>query len=235
MAKRSKYVWAIGHIDKEHIFRVQSDIDRIGLNVEAYIPTIRVLSKRHKSHSVYANIPLMMNYGFFKVLAKDIKNYEYMNRLRDCSPCIISWLKNTANAQRSKLRKNLDEAIPIAYTHQPFITRLEELQRINDVYSPHELQQVSPGETLTLQCYPFEGMQAKVIKVDLDKRKVKVELLDALQSTFFKERIDLDFEHVFFTVYKSETDENSLMKNVSYFEDFKERNKNHKSFKDANS
>jgi transcription antitermination factor NusG len=234
--KKSKYVWAIGHINKDHIFRVESDLLKNPKfeKVEAYIPTIRVLSKRVSRHSVYDNIPIMMNYGFFKVTRKQVKDYAFMLELKESTPCLIGWLKNLADAKKSKVKANQDEAIPIAFTERPFINRLEELQKINDIYSPHELKKRAIGEIIVLKCYPFENLEAKILGIDMDKRKVKVELLDAMGSGFATGKIDIDFEHVFFTIYKSEIDPDSLGKDT-YLEDYKTANKNHQVFKDGTS
>jgi transcription antitermination factor NusG len=202
--------------------------------VEVVIPTVRVLSKKYKSHPVYENIPIMMNYGFFKVTRKQIKDYSFMNKIKAATPCISGWLKNQANAPKSKLKKNVDEAIPIAYAEKEFIKYVKDLAIKNDVYSPFELQKIAPGEIVTLKCYPFDNMEAKIISIDLDKRKVRVELIDAVGTGFGTGKLDLDFEHVFFTIYKSETDPDAMSR-ATYLEDLKTQNKNHKVFEDENS
>jgi transcription antitermination factor NusG len=236
MVKRSKYVWAIAQINKDHIMRAQHDLDKhYDLSkVEAFIPTVRVLSKRYKSHPVYENVPIMMNYGFFKVTRKQIKDYAFMNKIKAATTCISGWLKNPANAPKSKLKKNVDEAIPIAFTEKDFIDYLTNLQLANDVYSPFELQKVAPGQIVTLKCYPFENMEAKIILINMEKKKVRVELVDAVGTGFSTGKLDLDFEHVFFTIYKSETDPDAMSKAV-YIEDLKLQNKNHKTLKDEDS
>ena len=236
MAKRSKYVWAIAQVNKDYILLAEYDLQKHYdlKEVKAYIPTVRVLSKRHKTHPVYENIPIMLNYGFFRVTRKQIKDYAFMNKIKAATNCISGWLKNQANAPKSKLKKSIDEAIPIAFTEQEFINHLEKLQKENDVYSPSELSKVSPGEIVTLKCYPFENMEARVISIDKIKKKVKVELVDAVGTGFGTGKLDLDFEHVFFTIYKSETDPDAMSKAV-YFEDLKIKNKNHKSLKDEDS
>lgn len=237
MAKKDKYVWAIGYINKDLCLKIQWDLEKYPefKNVEVCIPTVRVLNKKFKSRMVYDNIPLMLNYGFFKVTKKQILDMGFMNRLKEASVGLTGWLKNLANADKQslkRLKKNIDESLPIAFTDSSFIERIKKLAELNDVYSPSELSKLAKHQTITLKVYPFDGMQAKVLEIDEDKRKVRVQLIDNV-GTGFLDKHWLDFEHVFFTIYKSETD--PTLSGLIYLEDIRIVNQNSKAFKDETS
>jgi len=202
-----KDVWLIAYVNRDYIDIAQEELTAYDYHfIKAYIPTVKVLKKKFKGKNMFEFIPLLFNYGFFKVPYNHATNEDFLSVLRARITCIYGWVKDPTKdvlKNNPKLRMDnngLIEAMPVtALATDKEIARLIKKSRAINVYSAEDLKAFSPGDYIKLKGYPFDNIPAEIIKINLRKREVKVKLLiDALVK-----EATVSFENVFYTVYQS--------------------------------
>lgn len=202
-----KQVWLIAYVNRKHIEVVQSELIEYGYKeVEAYIPTIKVLRKKFKGKNCFEFIPLLFNYGFFKVPYESACNSEYLSELRQRITCIYGWVKDPIKEmQKDRHLKasntNLSNAIPrAAVATDKEIQEMVKTSGDMGIYTQEDLKRIGPGDYIKLEGYPFEGMPAEVVSINHKKGEVSVKLL--IDSFITGKEIKVSFDNVFYTVYK---------------------------------
>lgn len=202
----NKTVWAIAYINRDFIDIANSELERYGYNeIEAYIPTVRLLKKRFKGKNVFEFVPLLFNYGFFKMPYNKAINPDYLMELRQRITCIYAWVKDPAQLHPNKTNLKKDnsgfsDALPqAAVATDKEVARMIKATQSMSIYCSEDLKRIKPGDHLQLEGYPFEGMPAEVVKINHKRGEVIVKLdMDAIVK-----EVTVSFENVFYTVYKN--------------------------------
>lgn len=211
-----EYIWCIAYIHRDFLDRVQSELKRYKYDIETYIPTVRVIKKKFKGKNMFEFVPLLFNYGFFKIPYKDACNPDFLMELRSRITCIYGWVKDPAyTVKNSKVRLNdSDKALPAsAFAKDKEIAKLIKTSGNINIYSEEDLDKLKPGDYIELKGYPFENMPAEIISINNKKKEVRVSLL---LDVIVKE-ITVSFENVFYTMYNGGYDD-SLTSDISYDE-----------------
>lgn len=206
----SNNVWVVAYINRDHISIAQEELKRYGhKDIEAYIPTVRMLKKRFKGKNVFEFVPLLFNYGFFNIPLAKAKNPDFLMTLRHNITCIYAWVKDPAkaNIDRTGLKEdntNFDDALPqCAIATDEELSRLIEASESMSIYNSEDLDKLKPGDYIKLQGYPFDNMPAEIININKKKGTVKVKLeIDSLIR-----EATVSFENVFYSVYKDFSEE----------------------------
>lgn len=202
----SKKIWVLAYINRDFINRAEIELERYGHNdIEAYIPTVRLLKKKFKGKNVFEFVPLLFNYGFFKIPYHKAINPDFLMELRHHITCIYAWVKDPAkiHLQSTNLKSdnsNFTDAIPhIATATDKEVTRMIKASESMSIYNADDLKRFQPGDHLQLEGYPFDGMPAEIIKINHKKKEVVVKLnIEAIVR-----EVTVSFENVFYTVYKN--------------------------------
>ena len=230
------YIWCIAYISRDQIHRVEKDIAFYKFDIEAYIPTVKILKKKFKGKEEFEFIPLLFNYGFFKLPYKDACNHDYLSELRVKITCIYSWVRDPAALLDDKelpLEKNQLGDIKMADLNDKEITKLlkesnshttgwpktaiasdKEIATLikqsgkKSIFSKDDINNLKPDMVITLHGYPFDNVRALVIDLNKSSKVITVELL--LGNTF--KEVKVSFENVFYTIYK-DFDENKSVAN----------------------
>ena len=80
------------------------------------------------------------------------------------------------------------------------IIRVKRSQSSKSIYSSADINNLYPGKIVILKGYPFNGLEAEVIKVHKKRQEVQVKLL--LQTHMSK--VMVSFENIFYTIYKDD-------------------------------
>lgn len=217
-------IWGIAYINKTYVSHIERDLERNNYyNIGFAIPQIRIVEKRFKGKAHFREVPLLFNYGFFQLTLEESSNREYLEEIRKKVNGIYSWIYASTDTIKEKTKrfKKLDkekyllnhpddEALLEYHPHKPLIPKIEVVkEEVVDyfmtlaekcsVFSDNDIKNCKPGTLVTLQGYPFEGLNAEVLSVDEKREKVKVKIL--LADTLFRE-VTVDFENVFYTIYK---------------------------------
>lgn len=229
MAQREsvRYTWYVAHIDGSMVEHLQDELDRIENTelVEVYIPTVKILKKQFKGKDHFEDVPLLLNYGFFKIPVSWGTNLEFMRTLQENISCLVSWSKDPARliAEEKVRFKALEEdSEDITTKTKTYNTRRErktyspiaqatdeEIQAIIDIedslsiHSDEDLERLQPGQIVRLKGKPFHDLEAEVLKIDRNRRKVLVKI----GSGELFNNVEVEFENVFYSVYTDDMDE----------------------------
>lgn len=219
MAKSKKadahyFSWLVAYIDADKIGKVQEELTRREYKeITAYIPTVSVLKKTFKKRNTFEDVPLLFNYGFFRVPRKYAIYKNYLEQMQQDISCIYSWVKDPAKIIKKIPNLRLGERDFYPETEIPVATATaEEIAKlVNDAfdYSAHsaeDIARIEAGQIVTLHGYPFEGVQATIVEVNPKKElvTVKIELFDQMRN------VEVKYDNVVFTIYHAKSYDDSV-------------------------
>ena len=195
MARRPS-TWVICYINSSKLNTLQEDLSQFRKykQIKAYIPMVRVLKKQFKNKKHYDEIPLLFNYGFFEVPSYFIYNPHFLDMMKKDIGAIYAWVRNPGKT--IEINPNW-----IATASSQEIQNLVLQQEDNSIRSGVDTDKLGPGSIVTLSGYPFDGLQAEIIEIDPKKKEVLVSLLLENSMT---DRVKVDFDNIYWTIYKSE-------------------------------
>lgn len=209
MAK-DKYVWLIAYIDSSKVHRLEKDIDKFPeyqINIDAHVPMVRILKKKFKGKDFFDEVPLLFNYGFFRVPLVWAINRDILDIMKTNITCIYSWVTDPAKKDQtmksSRLRKDILRALPYAYCDEETVKRLLTVAKKESIHSSENIENLKPGDLINLMGYPFEGMEASVVSVDKRGKTVIVEI----GSLGISKEVKVSFDNVFYSIYRGSHDE----------------------------
>lgn len=211
------FSWLVAYIDAEHVKSVHEDLCNFSeySEVEAYIPTVKILKKTLKGKNSYEYVPLLFNYGFFKVPRKYAVFENYLEGMKRNIPCIYGWVKDLA-----KINKNTDglrlgerkfineEEIGIAVVSSKDIAQLVKSAVDYSVHSREDIDRLKPGQFIILHGYPWDNMQGTVVEINPNKKSVKVKMM--LLNQLRDVAVDVSYDNVFFTIYHGRRYDDSI-------------------------
>jgi transcription antitermination factor NusG len=228
MPKKEKYwVWLIAYIDSATVKLVHKELKRYleYKEVEVFIPTVKVLKKTFKGDDKFDEVPLLFQYGFFKVPRKYAVSSAYLENMQNNISCIYGWLrdphKNILRDATRKMKKIKDKDIPIATATPDQIADLVKKAFDFSIHTPDEIDSVKKGDFVTLRGYPFDNVQAEIVELNAKKKKakVKIHIFDGTKE------VDVSFDNIFFTVYHEGGYDDRLSNNESLDELMEHRRK----------
>ena len=204
-------IWCIAYINRNFINHVVHELEEYGYNeVEAYIPTVKVLKKKFKNKQEFEEIPLLFNYGFFKVPYDKACNEEWLGMLRQRITAIYGWVKDCSDvienrpglkeAEEDEFVHNYLEKVPrAAVATDKEVSEMVKSARAMNIFSQEDIDSLKKGDFIVLKGYPFDDLPAEVIRISKKRKEIKVKLLlDTAMS-----EVKVSFENVFYTIYSS--------------------------------
>lgn len=228
MRTKEKYVWVIAHIDVATIDRIDRDLAKNEdyAKIKTHIPLVQIMSKKFKGKEHFEQVPLLFNYGFFKIPLAYAQNHDLLAQIKEDITCISHFVKDPA---RSGVRKSKyadrDENTPLT-KRQKYLDKIrgvicatatlkeiKEMIRVAEdesIHSSDEIDRLEPGHIVNLMGYPFEGMQARVEFIDTKAKKVTVTLKLAVtdedeedeEATYSGNPVVVSFDSVFYSIYR---------------------------------
>lgn len=216
-AKGNKYCWVVAYIDSTFLGQCQDQLTkhREYKEVEPLIPTVKVLKKKFKNKLHFEDVPLLFQYGFFKIPRSLAIHHAFLENLQKDISCIYGWVKDPLKKVRSRIvekgqEKGLSDLhVPVATATAEEISELIKATVNIGAHSADDINMLSSGDWIILKGYPYEGMNAEFISKNDKKRLVRVRLIlfDAVRE------VEVSFDNVFFTLYENEGyDETKLSK-----------------------
>jgi len=202
------FCWLIAYIDSDTVHLVKRELKRYleYKEVEVFIPTVKVLTKTFKGEDKFDEVPLLFQYGFFKVPRKFAVSEIYLENMKNNITCIFGWLKDphkVIDGEQNTRKKNIpDSAIPIATATSREVAQLVKKAFDYSIHSSEDIGSIKPGDYITLRGYPFDNMQAEIMEIDAVKKKAKVKI----HILHGDRPVDVSFDNIFFTVYQSYDD-----------------------------
>lgn len=195
-------VWIIAYIDSTKIEHVVKDLRKKSIyrDIIAYIPTVRILQKKVKNQEIFEYVPLLFNYGFFKIPLPLACNEDFLIGLKQNIQCIFGWVKDSAKTIKSQIEDEGESYNPqVALATERDIANMLLSEEESSIYSAKDLEGLTIGNTITLRGYPFENINAEIISINHNKKQVKVKLeLDSILK-----EVTVSFDNIFYTVYRA--------------------------------
>jgi hypothetical protein len=174
---------------------IARDLESFGYgDIKFTIPTVRILKKKFKGKNFYEEVPLLFNYGFFRIPLIGARDKDYLQRMKVAINGIYNWLYRT----QGSLPETCD--IPPILVGSIKMSELAKLKRValeNSIYSSDEVEGLGVGKYIILRGYPFDGMAAEVLEVHPKKQLIKVNLI----SGGLLNEVSVHFSNVFYSIY----------------------------------
>lgn len=209
------FSWLIAYINTSYIDRVYTDLKKNPeyRDIEVYIPTVKILKKTFKKENYFEDVPLLFNYGFFKIPRKYAVHKRFLEDLKTNVNCIFAWVNDPLKVMGKKPNLRPDNKFTWDDTHVPVATATsEEIATLvqaayqTSVYDGDDINRLNPGMIIKLRGYPFDNILAEVVEVYPKKHKVRVniEMFDQVKDVL------VSFDNVFFTIYHSGSYDDSV-------------------------
>ncbi len=202
--KKREYVWCICHIDNKLYGSIEAELKEAKYDdIKVYIPTLSILKKRSKGKDIYEDVPMLFSYGFIRMRKEKAFSRVFLHRLKKAIPGIHSWVKSPETMHQRKIKARIqnaedwDDFSIVATVSRKEIRRLKRLSKENKVYSKYDIAQLTVGSYIVLRGYPFDGVQATVLEINLNTQNVKVKLFPNGGEI----EIWLPFENVLYSTY----------------------------------
>ena len=218
MKKRKPHVWCIARIN-EYYPQIPEDLINMGFSeVKTFIPTVKILNKKTKGKNVYKEVPYLFHYGFFRIPLEKAYSRPYLNSIRRKVPGITSRLKGQESMHRKKKKARVDNPDDFDDFSIVAMVSTKEVRRIRraaknknkQVFANDEIANLKIGDYVILRGYPFEGVDATILDLDLRNRMVKVEMYPQMGQMVMK----LPLDNVVFSIY-NDFNENKLWSSAS--------------------
>jgi len=219
-------VWVICYISSKNLNTLNKDLrsHRKYMGIKSFIPMVRVLKKRHKNVDYFDDVPFLFNYGFFRVPKYFIANSHFLDKMRKDIGCIYAWVYDKARINEDEFkrgRKNyLYNPKGLALVTQEELVTVKRMQGYKSIFTKDDVDNLYPGKVVILKGYPFDDLEAEVVKVYHSRKKVQVRLLIAENIS----KVMVSYENIFFTIYNNQY-MNTEMKESS-FDELKSRGSN---------
>ena len=204
--KKSHRTYAIFYLKNKYYQGINHKLEELGLSpkIKAIIPTLNILKRNSRGKMLFENVPILFNYGFMKMPVELAYSRTFLNTLRKKIPGIRSWLKDTETIFSRKKRKRIDNAedwddfSKVATVKRDVVRRFIKLAKANKQYSVEELMSLKIGDYITLNNYPYEGVDATVLSIDYNAKMVEVVMYPEYGKLITK----LPFDDIFYTIYR---------------------------------
>lgn len=202
----SPTVYCIFYLEKDYYTKINEDLKSQGYsNIRAIIPTVRILRKIVHGREVYEEVPLLFNYAFMRMSKDKACSREYMNKLKRDIPGIRNWLKSNNTLAPKKIKKRVDnidifdDFSLVATATKKEVRYFQRLSRKNKRFSLSDLMNISIGDYIILNGYPYEGVDATVLDINHNTKMIKL----LLYPNVGKMEVTLPFDQVIYTVYSN--------------------------------
>lgn len=179
--KRPPYTYAICRLDHKFWPYINQELkDRGYKHIRAIIPVVKVPLRSKSGHNDYKEVPLLFNYGFIRMSTEKAFNRQFLRKLKTQIPGITGWVHNTVTMHPRKQRKRIDNAedwddfSQVATVKKSDIKFYRRMARSKNIYSKADVINLKIGEYITLHGYPFEGMGAQVLDINLTTKYISL-------------------------------------------------------------
>lgn len=179
--KRPPYTYAICRLDHKFWPYINQELkDRGYKHIRAIIPVVKVPLRSKAGHNDYKEVPLLFNYGFIRMNTERAFNRQFLRKLKTQIPGITGWVHNTVTMHPRKQRKRIDNAedwddfSQVATVKKSDIKFYRRMARSKNIYSKADIINLKIGEYITLHGYPFEGMGAQVLDINLTTKYISL-------------------------------------------------------------
>lgn len=207
MKKRQKFTYCIFYLERKLYKKINEQlVDEGYTRIKAIVPTVNILRKTIKGKMIFEEEPILFNYGFIRMPTECAFSRPFLNKMKKKIPGIHHWLKNTETLHPRKKKARIDNAedfddfSKVATVPRSEVRRFLKLSRENKKYSLDDLVNLKPGDYVSLNGYPYDGVGATVVEVNYNDRTVQLEMDIREKGTM---PLVLPFDNVLYSVYQN--------------------------------
>lgn len=231
MAKKIKYIWVIAYINRKYIHRIENDLAKLSFqDIKVNIPMVKILNKKFKGEEHYEEIPLLLNYGFFRLPHNKVHNHEFMKEIKSKVTSIYSWVRvlgskdnlmATCEEEAVKLVVEMGKKLSI-YTGMD-LNDPAKREYIRKQYEPHTNWEGRwvPGKIITLKGYPFDNINAQIVRFKFSKEEVDVLLSIPMGNSIISKPATISFANMFYNIYEDHLEDDNMRE--VYLEDIRNK------------
>lgn len=202
------YVYAICRVDKDNFLGINKDLKKYGYkNIRAIVPKVELLKHIKNGSKVYEYRPLLFNYGFVKMFNDVAHDRIYLDNIRKDIPGIHSWVRSLDNLHEKRIMRRTDSRLDFDDFSKVETVSKSEVLRLQKVckqkYTHSNLADVAIGDMVTLNTYPYVGMDALILGINMASNTARIELFPGNVSVMI---IDVALDIVLYSVYRDYDD-----------------------------
>lgn len=203
-----RYKYCIFYLEDKYYQTLNQELKKRGYDdVTAIVPMVTVMKgSTSRGKVIYKQEPILFNYGFLKIPTVKALDRDYLRTLAKNVPGIRGFLKDTITLHTRKKKRARVENIDIwddfslvATCSRKQVRRYLKIQEENKRFSVSDLTSINPGDYVNLKGYPYEGVDATVLEVDHNNKKVKL----LIYPQHGKLEVWLPFDNVLYSVYNN--------------------------------
>ena len=203
-----RYKYCIFYLEDKYSQTLNQELKKRGYDdVTAIVPMVTVMKgSTSRGKIIYKKEPILFNYGFLKIPTVKALDRDYLRTMAKMVPGIKGFLKDTITLHTRKKKRARVENIDIwddfslvATCSRKQVRRYLKIQEENKRFSVSDLTSIKPGDYVNLKGYPYEGVDATVLEVDHNNKKVKL----LIYPQHGKLEVWLPFDNVLYSVYNN--------------------------------
>lgn len=199
-----KYVYCIFYIERKFYRKINDELKAKGYKkIRAIVPEVKILKKAIKGKTYYEEVPVLFNYGFMRMPVELAFSRQFLIRLRRDISGIRTFLKSTCTMfpRRKKRRidnaEDFDDFSMVATCPKKEVRRFRKIARANRRYSLEDIAKLKIGDYVTLNIYPYEGVDAVIKKVNKKDKTVTLHLYPRMGNM----EVTIPIDHVLYSIY----------------------------------
>lgn len=199
-----KYVYCIFYIERKFYRKINDELKAKGYKkIRAIVPEVKILKKAIKGKTYYEEVPVLFNYGFMRMPVELAFSRTFLIKLRRDISGIRTFLKSTCTMfpRRKKRRidnaEDFDDFSMVAICSKQEVRRFRKIARANRKYSLEDIAKLNVGDYVTLNIYPYEGVDAVIKKVNRKDKTVTLNLYPRMGNM----EVTLPIDHVLYSIY----------------------------------
>lgn len=220
------YVWVITYITDKYMDRVEKEIKLSGLDIQIFIPKVRILEKEVKNKKQYTYKPLLFNYGFTKMPFRYACSKEKLDEIKKQITAVYGFLKDPSVSKdipkiigrdengrlikepRDTIGKYKLESKLAIVTGQEIVRVLKEAQ-LNSVFDADKAS-LTVGSVITLSGPVYNGMLGTIKALKEETVKVELDMFGFAKTMI----VEIEYGNIFYSVYR-DYNPNKLFSGIS--------------------
>lgn len=198
--------WVVALISRDYLDRLDKDLKRVDPKgkIIPYIPMVQRTKQQSKGKVIIIQDPILFNYGFFNI-PDSLLNESFLSRLKSEVNAIYGWVYDRASGYNTKY----------SVVSQSELTLLEKTSKYFSIYNDEIVNLIMFSKYITLKGFPYDGIEAEILKVDKNNGIVKVKL----QIGTIEHEVQVGFENIFYTIYEDYNSDSGPNSNTQFLDD----------------
>lgn len=211
---RRPYVWVITYITDKYMDRVDKEVELSGLDIQIFIPKVRVLDKEVKGKKQYVYKPLLFNYGFTKMPFRYACSKEKLADIKTQITAIYGFFRDKSMSldkprvigkdENGELIKEprdmvgkykLEEKLAIVSGSEVF--RMLRQAQNNSIFDADK-ESLSIGSAITLSGPVYNGMTGTIVALKNETVKIELDMFNFAKPM----TVEIDYGNIFYTIYR---------------------------------